>query len=172
MYGFSFWMPQMIKSTGIKSLFFIGILTAIPNAVAIIAMIWAGRSSDRNLERRWHTLIFGLIASLGLGLSAAYGASTWAAVFAATVGVMGIMSTITIYWSVPTALLAGTASAGGIALVNSFGNLAGFLSPYMLGYIKDATKSLALGLYSLAALVVLGAILVVIFGPRRPQHAS
>ena len=172
MYGFSFWLPQMIKSTGIKSLFLVGVLTAVPNAAAIVAMIYAGRSSDRTLERRWHTLIFGLIASVGLGLSAAYGASTWTAVFAATVGVVGIFCTLSIYWSVPTAILAGTASAGGIALVNSFGNLAGFVSPYMLGYIKDATKSLAIGLYLLAALVALGAILVVIFGPRRPQQVS
>jgi nitrate/nitrite transporter NarK len=109
---------------------------------------------------------------VGLGLSAAYGASTWTAVFAATVGVVGIFCTLSIYWSVPTAILAGTASAGGIALVNSFGNLAGFVSPYMLGYVKDATKSLAIGLYLLATLVALGAILVVIFGPRRPQQVS
>ena len=84
---------------------------------------------------------------------------------AATVGMVGIMACLSIFWSVPTALLAGTAAAGGIALVNSMGNLSGFVAPYMLGYIKDATKSLSLGLYSLAALVVLGGILVLAFAP-------
>ena len=88
------------------------------------------------------------------------------AVLAATVGVVGIMATLSIYWSVPTQLLAGTAAAGGIALVNSLGNLSGFVAPSMLGYIKDATKSLSGGLYALAALVVIGVILIVIITPR------
>jgi len=172
LYGFSFWMPQMIKSTGIKSALSVGLLTTIPYAVAIAGMIWAGRHSDRTLERRWHTLAFGLIAGLGLALSAAYGATTWAAVIAITVGMVGVESVLTIYWSVPTAILAGTAAAGGIALTNSMGNLSGFVAPYLMGYIKDATQSLAIGLYALAALVIFGSVLVVIFGPRRPRSVS
>ena len=172
LYGFSFWMPQMIKSTGIKSALSVGLLTTIPYAVAIAGMIWAGRHSDRTLERRWHTLAFGLIAGLGLALSAAYGATTWAAVIAITVGMVGVESVLTIYWSVPTAILAGTAAAGGIALTNSMGNLSGFVAPYVMGYIKDATQSLAIGLYALAALVIFGSVLVVIFGPRRPRSVS
>lgn len=167
LYGYNFWLPQMIKSTGIKSAFIVGLLTAIPNAIAIVGMLMAGRSSDRTLERRWHTMAFGLIAGLGLALSAVFGQSTWLAVLAATVGMVGIMSCLSIFWSVPTAILAGTAAASGIALVNSMGNLSGFVAPYMLGYIKDATKSLNLGLYSLAALVVLGAVLVLLFAQRR-----
>ena len=169
LYGLSFWLPQMIKSTGVKSAFSVGLLTAIPNAISIIGMILIGRSSDRTLERRWHTFICGLIAGLGLALSAAYGSNTVLAVSFASVGLVGIMACLSIFWSVPTALLAGTAAAGGIALVNSMGNLSGFVSPYMLGYIKDATKSLALGLYLLAALVIIGGILVVIFAPRKSK---
>ena len=84
----------------------------------------------------------------------------------------GNESVLTIYWSVPTAILAGTAAAGGIALTNSMGNLSGFVAPYVMGYIKDTTQSLALGLYALAALVILGSVLVVIFGPRRPKSVS
>jgi nitrate/nitrite transporter NarK len=79
------------------------------------------------------------------------------------------MACLSIFWSVPTAILAGTAAAGGIALVNSMGNLSGLVSPYMLGYIKDAPHSLSLGLHSLAGLVVLGGILVLAFAPRRSK---
>jgi nitrate/nitrite transporter NarK len=113
-----------------------------------------------------------LIAVLGLALSGVYGASTWVAVFAASLGLMGVQSSVVISWSLPTAILAGTASAGGIALINSIGNLSGFFAPYMLGYVKDATQSLALGFYALAALVILGSVLVMIFGPRRPRSVS
>ena len=169
LYGFMFWMPTMIKMTGIKSAFTIGLLTAIPNAVAIVGMLLLGRSSDRHLERRWHTMICGLIAGLGLGFSAVFATSTWLAVISATLGMVGIMSCLSIFWSVPTMILAGTAAAGGIALINSIGNLSGFVAPYMLGYIKDATQSLNLGLYFLAAFAVLGGVLVVLFAPRQAQ---
>jgi nitrate/nitrite transporter NarK len=169
LYGFTFWLPQMIKSTGIKSAFVVGLLTAIPNAVAIAGMLVAGRRSDRTLERRWHLMTCSIIACLGLGFSAACGSNTWLAVIAATVGMVGIMSCLSIFWSVPTAILTGTAAAGGIALVNSMGNLSGFVAPYMLGYVKDATQSLALGLYLLAAFVVIGGVLVLLFGHRTPK---
>jgi nitrate/nitrite transporter NarK len=79
------------------------------------------------------------------------------------------MVCLSIFWSVPTAILAGTAAAGGFALVNSMGNLSGFVAPYMRGYVKDATHSLSLGQYSLAGLVVLGGILVLAFAPRRSK---
>jgi nitrate/nitrite transporter NarK len=77
-----------------------------------------------------------------------------------------------IYWSLPTAILTGTASAGGIALINSTGALSGFFAPYMLGYVKDTTQSLALGLYVLSALLILAGVLVMLFGPRRPRSIT
>ncbi len=167
LYGITFWLPQMIKSTGVQNALYIGLLTAIPNAVAIVGMLWIGHNSDKTLERRWHTLICAIVAGLGLSFSAAFGSSTAIAVIAITVGLVGIMACLSIFWSVPTAILAGTAAAGGIALVNSMGNLSGFVAPYMLGYIKDATKSLSLGLYALALFVIIGGILVMLFAQRR-----
>ncbi len=166
LYGFSFWLPQMIKNTGINSALNIGFLTAIPNAVAVAGMIWAGRNSDRTLDRRFHTLACGVTAGVGLALSAAFQANTLISVLAATLGMAGIMACLAIFWAIPTAMLAGTAAAGGIALVNSMGNLGGFVSPYMMGLIKDITGGLAPGLYTLAVLMVFGAILVMIFAPR------
>jgi nitrate/nitrite transporter NarK len=170
--GYMFWLPQMIKSSGIKDAFHVGLLFMIPNVVTILGMIWAGRHSDRTLERRWHILTLSLIAALGLALSGVYGDYTWAAVFAASVGLMGVLASQVIYWSIPTAILTGTASAGGIALINSTGALSGFFTPFMLGYVKDTTQSLALGLYVLSALLILAGVLVMLFGPRRPNSIT
>jgi nitrate/nitrite transporter NarK len=80
---------------------------------------------------------------------------------ALSVGTAGILSTLPLFWSLPTALLTGTAAAAGIAMINSIGNLAGFASPYLVGAIKDATQSTATGMYLLAASLLLGGLLVV-----------
>lgn len=72
----------------------------------------------------------------------------------------GVLTCAPLFWSLPTAFLSGTAAAAGIAIVNSVGNLAGFVSPYMVGYLKDLTQSTQSGMYVLAALLVLGAVAV------------
>ena len=78
---------------------------------------------------------------------------------ALTLGTAGILSVLPVFWTLPTAFLTGASAAAGIALVNSIGNLAGFLSPYMVGLIKESTGSTTLALYMLAASMVLGAVL-------------
>jgi MFS-type transporter involved in bile tolerance (Atg22 family) len=78
---------------------------------------------------------------------------------------MGIMSTLPVFWGMPTGFLGGAAAAAGIAFINSFGNLSGFAAPFMIGLIKDATKSTDAGLHMLAALLVIGAILVLLVKP-------
>jgi D-galactonate transporter len=168
-YAMSFWLPQMIKSTGVKSALAVGLLTALPCAFAAVGMVLIGGHSDRTLERRWHIFIVSVVGAMGVVISATYPSSTWIAVLAACAGWLGAASLVSLFWSVPTAILTGTAAAAGIALVNSMGNLSGFVAPYMLGYIKDATHSLSLGLYFLAGVVVLGGILVLAFGPHRPK---
>jgi nitrate/nitrite transporter NarK len=79
--------------------------------------------------------------------------------FALTVATMGILTTLPLFWSLPTAFLAGTGAAAGIALINSVGNLAGFVSPYLVGWLKDATASNSSGMYMLAGFMVLGGLL-------------
>lgn len=171
-YAFSFWLPLMIKGTGIKNSFTIGLLVAIPNVVALIGMVVAGRSSDRTLERRWHLLVCSLVGGLGLVLSAASLSNTWLAVVAASLGIAGTDACVVLFWTVPTAILTGTAAAGGIALANCLGNLAGFFGPSLLGKVKDMTGSLSAGLFVLAGLTVVGGILVMIFGPSRARAAA
>lgn len=163
LYGVSFWLPQLIKATGVKDVLDIGMLTAIPYTAAVVLMIVLSRSSDASGERRWHIAGAALLGGAGLIASAIYGDSTLIAMAALTLATAGILSTLPLFWTLPTALLGGTAAAAGIAMINSIGNLAGFVSPYLVGVIKDATHSTATGMYVLAASLILGALLV-LFG--------
>jgi len=161
LYGVSFWLPQLVKNSGIDDVFTIGLLTAIPYFVAAVIMVLAARHSDRSGERRWHAAVAALAGAAGLIVATFYSDNTLIAMAALSVATAGILSTFPIFWSLPTAMLGGAAAAAGIALINSVGNLAGFVSPYLVGAIKDATHSTASGIYLLAASLVVGAVLVV-----------
>jgi D-galactonate transporter len=161
LYGVSFWLPQLVKNSGVDDVFTIGLLTAIPYFVAAVVMVLAARHSDRSGERRWHAAVAAVAGALGLIVATVYSDNTVIAMAALSVATAGILSTFPIFWSLPTAMLGGAAAAAGIALINSVGNLAGFVSPYLVGAIKDATHSTANGIYLLAASLVAGAVLVV-----------
>jgi nitrate/nitrite transporter NarK len=167
LYGIGFWLPSLVKATGVKGALHIGLLSAIPYAVATVVMVLVGRSADANGERRWHLAIPCILGGLGLLLSAVYASSTLLALAALTLACAGIMSALPLFWSLPTAFLGGTAAAGGIALINSVGNLAGFVSPYMVGLVKDVTHSTDRAMYALAACMALSAALVIAGIPAR-----
>ncbi len=159
LYGMSFWLPTIIKQTGIADALTIGLLSAIPWACAVVAMVAVARHADRTGERRWHIAIPGLLAAAGLVFSVLFRENTTLAMAGLTVGAMGIMTTLPLFWSLPTAFLAGTAAAAGIALINSLGNLSGFVAPYAVGWLKDQTGSTDSGVYLLAVSLVVGALL-------------
>ncbi|ALP62334.1 MULTISPECIES: MFS transporter [Paraburkholderia] len=161
LYGVSFWLPTIIKSTGVTDAFTIGLLSAIPFAAAVVAMVFVARSADRTRERRWHVAVPGFVGALGLVLSVVWAQNTTLAMAGLTLATMGILTTLPLFWSLPTSFLAGTGAAAGIALINSIGNLAGFLSPYAVGWLKQATAGNAAGMYMLAAFMVLGGVLAV-----------
>ena len=161
LYGVSFWLPTIIKSTGVTDAFMIGLLSAIPFAAAVIAMVLVARSADRTRERRWHVAVPGFAGALGLVLSVVWAKDTTLAMAALTLATMGILTTLPLFWSLPTSFLAGTGAAAGIALINSIGNLAGFLSPYAVGWLKQATSANAAGMYMLAAFMILGGLLAI-----------
>ncbi|HTH75308.1 MAG TPA: MFS transporter [Trinickia sp.] len=159
LYGVSFWLPTIIKATGVTDAFKIGLLSAIPFAVAVVAMIVVARSADKRRERRWHVALPGLAGALGLVLSVTWAHNTGLALAALTLATAGIITSLPLFWSLPTAFLAGAGAAAGIAMVNSIGNLAGFLSPYAVGWLKQVTGANDSGMYMLAAFMVLGAAL-------------
>jgi D-galactonate transporter len=170
LYGVSFWLPQLLKNSGVQDVFHIGVLTAIPYGVAAVVMVLAARHSDRSGERRWHTALAGFAGAAGLVVATLYAQDTVLALAALSVATAGILTTFPIFWSLPTALLGGTAAAAGIAMINSVGNLAGFASPYLVGAIRDATGSTTAGITLLAVSLVLGGVLVLAM--RVPQEKA
>jgi len=159
LYGVSFWLPTIIKQTGVTDALKIGLLSAIPWAFAAVLMVLIARHADRSGERRWHIAVPALLGAVGLVLSVAWRDDVTLAMAALTLATVGIMSTLPSFWSMPTAFLAGTGAAAGIALINSLGNLAGFVAPFAVGWLKDLTSSTNSGMYLLAVSMVAGALL-------------
>ncbi len=163
LYGIGFWLPSLIKTSGVTDSATIGWLVAIPYAAATICMVWTSGHSDRTRERRWHIAVPALLGAAGLVASTLVPQTTLWAVVTLTVATMGIITALAQFWCLPPAFLAGAAAAAGIALVNSVGNLAGFVSPYIVGLIKDATGSTNAGLYVIAGSLAATALITLSF---------
>jgi MFS family permease len=160
LYGAGFWLPTLIRRTGVESPLAIGLLTMLPNAVAVVTMVAVSRRSDASRERRWHLVTPALIGAVGWLLTVLYGQHTSVALVGMTLAMAGVMTSLSQFWCLPTAILAGAAAATGIAVINSIGNLAGFVSPFVIGWIVDRTQSTDLGIYALAASMCIGSVLV------------
>jgi D-galactonate transporter len=167
-----FWSPTIIKGLGVHSDFVVGLLAALPYVIGVIATVLVGRHSDRRLERRYHCGLATLTAAVGLVLIGVLAASPVLSFLALVVAVAGVLSAFAPFWQMPTMLLAGSAAAGGIALINSLGNLSGFVGPYLVGWLKDMTGTTATGLYAVAGLEVLCTVLMLVFIPSRKQRTS
>ena len=153
-YGYEMWLPTIVKGLSGKGDATVGLINAIPYFVAGVAMYWVGRNSDKTGERRWHIAVAALTAAVGF-LVAATVSNPYIAMAGLTVAFAGLKSTIAPFWAVSTAFMTGAAAAGGIAFINSVGNLGGFFGPYLVGYIKDHSKD-----GNFAALLMLGGALV------------
>jgi D-galactonate transporter len=156
-YGLNFWMPTLVKATGVIGNLNIGVISAIPYICTFIVMLALGRSADHHRERRWHLVIPAVIAAGGF-IASTVAPSTMLAIAALSVAAAGAISCAPLFWSLPTAFLAGTGAAAGIAWINSVGNLAGFVGPFFVGYLKDVTGNNAAGMYFLAIILVIGAV--------------
>jgi MFS transporter, ACS family, tartrate transporter len=161
-YGLSFWLPQIVKGFGLSNLA-TGFVTAIPYACGAVAMVLWGRRSDRTGERLWHTALAALVAAAGLGACAVL-TDPVPTVLLLCFAALGIFGALPPFWTLPTAMLTGTAAAGGIALINSIGNLAGFAGPYAVGWVREASGSFSLALLTLAALPLAAGLLVLALG--------
>jgi MFS transporter, ACS family, tartrate transporter len=166
-YGLTYWLPQIIKGvaidirlenvTGIPINTLTGYLVAVPFAFGIVAMVWWTRHSDTTRERVWH------VAGLSL-IAAAYLTSPIFAAVALTICAMALYAALSTFWTLPTGFLTGSAAAGGIALINSIGNIGGFVGPYAIGWIKDATGATTLGLVALAACLIMAGLVTFLVG--------
>ncbi|MEO8076359.1 MAG: MFS transporter [Acidobacteriota bacterium] len=161
-YGLSFFLPQIVKAFGLTNVQ-TGFVTALPYVVGLVSIVMWGRRSDRKRERRYHTAFPMFIAAAGLAAAAVIDNPAMKMVALMIAG-FGIFGNLPVFWTLPTAFLSGPAAAGGIALVNSIGNLAGFAGPYVMGWLKDATGTYEAGLLSLAAAGITSMILVLALG--------
>jgi MFS transporter, ACS family, tartrate transporter len=168
-YGVVFWLPQILKNFSGLSNVMVGVVSAVPYFIAAVAMVLIGNHSDKRGERRRHVALPMLAGAVGLVLSGVLQHhSPLFAFFALCLAALGIWSTLGPFWSMPTEFLSGTAAAGGIALVNSIGNVGGFVGPYVVGYVKEQTGDFAGGLFVLAATLLLGSVLALrLVGERK-----
>lgn len=159
-YIISFWLPSLIKQTGVSDPLKIGLLAAVPYIAAIIAMIAVNVSGDRMRERRWHSLLPAVAAGIGLAMTGFAGTNILLAMVGLTIATAGASSAQASFWCLPPAFLGGAAAAAGIALINSLGNIAGFVSTFLVGWMTDLTHSSVSALYLFGAIVAIGGVLI------------
>jgi len=159
-YAITFWLPTLVRNAGVADPVHIGLLTSVPYLCAIVVMLLAGRSSDKHRERRWHVVLPMWAGGIGLTLAAIYGHDVGLSILCLSLAAAGVLSASSLFWMLPTSLLGGVSAAAGIAAVNSIANLAGFCSPYLIGWITTSTGSSQVGMYLITAVLVSGALLV------------
>jgi ACS family tartrate transporter-like MFS transporter len=160
--GMLIFIPQIIKSLGQFSNMTVGWLTMIPYICAGISLVAWGYISDRMNERRWNLLGACVVSTAGLVI-AGLTMGTWWALVGMSIAAIGFYGSKGPFWAMPPMFLTGTAAAASIAWINSIGNLGGFFGPWYVGVMKDATGSFAGGLYGLALLSLIAALVCAFF---------
>jgi len=171
-YGLSFWLPQIVKGLGGLTNAQTGWLTALPYLMGAVATVFWGRHADKSQERIWHFVLPAALASLSF-LTAALVSNPAVQFAALCVGTVGVTCAAPMFWAFPTRFLRASAAAGGIALINSVGNLAGYAGPSIMGFMKEATGAYGAGLLALAASAGVAALLAVEWrGSRAVREAA
>ena len=156
----AFWMPTLIHGAGIARDSLVGWLSAVPYLAGVFFMLACGRSSDRHRERRWHLCVPLLMCAVGIASAGIAPGSTLPVLAGLIVAGMGASAALPMFWQLPPAFLSSRTQAAGIGLISSFGSIASFLAPYLIGWMRDTTHSASLALYVLALLIALGGLLV------------
>ncbi|MCP2169880.1 MFS transporter [Goodfellowiella coeruleoviolacea] len=179
LYALGFFLPTIIagfeQQFGTKlSVVERGLVNAVPYVIGALVMVWWGRHGDRTRERVWHVALPMLVGGVAIPV-ALYLGNPFAAMVAVTVCAVGVCAALPTFWALPSTFLAGAAAAGGIALINSLGNISGFAAPYVTGWLRDLTGSQRTGLWVVGACMVAGALVALVLGasPRRgnPERA-
>ena len=159
-YGVFLWLPRILREvSGLRGAG-LSAITAVPFLVALVGMVIIGRHSDRTGERKGHVAACALTGALGLSLAAGFHNSAPLIVLSFTLSQLGQRSVQGVFWAIPPMFLGGTAAAAGIALINSVGNLGGFVGPTVMGWLRGLSGGYSAGLIVLASALVLEAILV------------
>lgn len=161
-YGLGLWLPQIVKGLGFSNLGVGGVVALVYIVSSIATVLWC-LSSDRAGERIRHVSIAAVVGAGGFIL-AAFTQGSIVSVFALAIAMSGTLAAISVFWSLPSSFLGQTAAAGGIALINSLANLAGFAGPYLMGWLKHATGGYAAGLGVLAGGLLMTAVTIFLVG--------
>jgi MFS transporter, ACS family, tartrate transporter len=168
-YGFTFWLPSILKESGVTNLA-VTLISVIPFSLGLIAMLLVGWDSDKTGERRMHTALPILVACVGFVFAIASGNNLALIVASFCVVSIGAHSYLPSFWAMPTAFLTESAAAAAIGLINSVGNLGGFVGPFALGYLKDKTGVHSAGMGLLAASLLCAGLLVLAIKPGKKQQ--
>ncbi|WP_404423072.1 MFS transporter [Nibricoccus sp. IMCC34717] len=156
-YGIEFFLPSILQDWYGLSLAHVAWLSALPSLLVIGSQLFVGWNSDRLQERRWHVLGPWLCTAVALALVPLTRGHLWLTVACFMVAAAGLKAYLPAFFALPNLFLAGTAAAGSVGLINSIGNLGGFLGPTLLGRLRDLTGSYQSGLWILAGSVSLAA---------------
>lgn len=172
-YAIAFFLPLIVKSLGLSNTA-IGYVLVLPNLCGTVGMILFSRSSDRTGERIWHVVLPVALAGGGAMLAGLLLGNIYLTVGAFCIAVFGVASSLPVYWNLPTAYLGAGAAAGGIAFINSVGNISGYVAPQITGALHDATGGYRVPLIVTGAVVLSGAALILLSGIRKhiPQGGA
>jgi sugar phosphate permease len=160
------WSPSLLRQVGVATATNIGWLSSGISVVSALGMLAVGYSSDRNRERHWHVALCGFAAAacfILLPLAAGNVAMTVACLMIASISIFSILS---LFWTIPSAYLQGSAAAGGIALISAIGSFGGAVCPAFVGWLTVKTGSLYGAIVAVGVLHAVGMIALLIWGPR------
>src|ERR1700728_1046336 len=169
--GVFLWLPTIVRNSGIKNVWDVGLVSAVPFLIGVIVQIGVARHSDNQLERRWHTAVPALVGALGWVMLPFFLKSPGLMLLMITLATTGSLAAMGPFWTMPSAIFSGTAGAAGIALITTIGGFGGFVSPILVGWIASRTGSLVAGLYYFATIMLLGALGIIMIGGGRLSDA-
>ena len=161
-YGLSLWLPKIVQRVSDLGVSQVSLLSAIPYIVSLPLMLVAGWHTDRSGERKWHTAIPRLVAAMALAAAAFAAESVTLSIVALSVAIIGLYCAHPAFWPLPGMLLGRTAAAASIGMINSFGNLGGFVGPNAIGMTSTATGNFKVGLLTLAGCALMSGLLVLL----------
>jgi MFS transporter, ACS family, tartrate transporter len=170
LYTLGLWAPLIIRQYGFGS-FETGLIAGIPSVLAVVAMVLWAKHSDRTEERTWHVVIPCVVACLGF-VFVGQATTALTVILALVIVNIGISAAKAPLWAMPSMFLSGAGAAAGIAMINSVGNLGGFVGPFVIGWLKNVTGSYSAGLYVVAATLAVSAVVTLMLSRRAHQtHA-
>jgi MFS transporter, ACS family, tartrate transporter len=173
LYTLGLWAPLIIRQFGFSALE-TGLINGIPSVVAVVAMILWAKHSDRTQERKWHVVIPCALACVGF-IFAGQASTALFVILALVVVNVGISAAKAPLWAMPSMFLSGAGAAAGIAMINSIGNLGGFVGPFAIGWLKNTTGSYAAGLYVVGATLAMSAVITLLLSRKaksETEHAT